>query len=267
MLRQFRSLALAAWVAGTLFATALIAQAPWQQPGHAKLEAKGKVVGVSGGAVQLRTEREEPWIVKVVPGKTSVQVTGEADVSFLRPGQFLKFVGEIDEKGALQDDLEELDIFTPAGKVSPGLYQQGAGEDAKPMRKFAAGSYEVRAKLGSLKDGQLVVGVGSKKVTGKLSDRIKIKVSLNDASYASEGDKIEVTGWYSERDGRPNPAQMKPGVGYAEEMTITLARPLEGNKKARPAATTSKSKPSGGKNEPSPFGFDNDKPAKSAKQK
>lgn len=267
MQRPIRTVALGGLLGVTIGAAALWAQAPWQQPGNAKLEAKGTVLSVAGSAVQLRTEREENWIVKLLPGKTSVHVTGEADVSFLRPGQFVRFVGEIDEKGALQGDLDELEIFTPVGKVSPGLYEPGASDDAKPLRKFAAGSYEVRAKLGSVKDGQLTVGVGSKKVIGKLADAVKIKVSFNDVGYVGEGDKIEVAGWYSERDGRPNPAQMMPGRGFAEELTVTLARPLEGSKKTRAAAPTGRAKPVGGKDEPSPFGFDSDKPAKSTKQK
>ncbi len=228
-------------------------QPPWpqqqQQQKPAKLEAKGTIDEVQGNIIGIKTEDNQMWLVQVNHGKVKVQVDGTAEVSFLQPGQTVKFTGEVDEKGNLTKEVDKLEIYTAVGRSVPGLYKEGADETAKPEKKPGAGTYEIRGKVQSFKDNHLVVSAGSKKIVGTVNANAEISVKLADAAdlgYAQKGDTVKAMGWYYENS---KPGQNKPGQAICDDISITLSQPLSSGKKAKPIkpSRVSKSKqPAGG---------------------
>jgi hypothetical protein len=160
--------------------------------------------------------------VQVVPLQCDVQVTGTADRSFLQPGLFVKFSGEMDAKGVLQDELKELEIFTPKGKNVTGIFPPGSDATVKPLNRFEPGKYDFRGRVMSYKDGELVV-VASKKITSKVAMGAEIKVNVQDLSFASVNDELKIRGWNYERN---IPKQGRPGQAVAKVIEVTLAKPL-----------------------------------------
>ena len=150
----------------------------------------------------------------------------------------VRFDGEIDKKGNLQAEIKELEIFTPQGKNALGLFSDKSAA-ARPVGKPAPGPYEIRAKVTSLKDHEITLAAGSKKVFGSVADDVAVKVSSEDFGYVHEGDGVKVTGWYNPAN---KAASGKPGQAVADELTITLAKPLVATKKpSRASAKASKS--------------------------
>lgn len=194
------------------------------------LEEEGTVVGVAPAGLQmLSKETNTPWVVQITR-QSEVKVTGTAEPSFLRPGLPVRFTAEVDEKGRLQQDLAELEIVTPSGKGAVGVFEVGAEENARPVGKLTAGTYDIRGKVGSLKDGELTVQAG-KKIVGKLADDAKITVNVQDLTYAVPDSEVTVQGFYFKRMA-PDANTQRPGQAMAKMVHVTLAKPLVGKVKA-----------------------------------
>ena len=102
------------------------------------------------------------------------------------------------------------------------------GQSARPVRNPEAGAYRFCAKVASVKDGSLTVSIGGKRYTGELAegDQLKINYTSDDPSVAAAGDAVKVKAWYYDNT-RPNTALNIPGRAFAEEVSITLAKPPE----------------------------------------
>jgi hypothetical protein len=197
------------------------AQRPPNGPNAQAFEQEGRVMGVIPGGIQLLTERNVPWLVQVDPRRTAVKVTGTAEPGFLQPGIFVKFTGTIDEKGALSEELKELEIYTPAGKGGMGTFPSGAGENAKPVPKLTAGTYDFRGKVVVYRDGEITV-VAGKKITGRVASDAKVAVNVADLRFAQLDDAVKVRGW----ERTPSRGPQQPGTAIGTEVEIALSKPL-----------------------------------------
>ena len=74
------------------------------------------------------------------------------------------------------------------------------------MRNAGAGTYRIRGKLVSFKDGELVIMAGNRKISGTASDDLTINVNLDDPTLGQKDDKVEVKAWYY------GPQQAQPGA-------------------------------------------------------
>jgi|GEM_PF-2153656 len=241
-----------------------------QAPATTPLSESGRIEAVGPGMLKMKTDNAV-WVVSIGRGQSKVQVEGTAEPDYLRAGLPVKFVGEIaDAKGALKGEIAELEIFSPQGKTAIGLFNKGGDAGAKPVKTFGPGEYEIRGKVASFKDGELVVSVGPKKVSGKVASGLVIKVNVDDIAYAQAGDAVDVKGVYYEH-GKPDPNLQKPGEAIGQEVSVKLAKPLASRKKT--AKTTKpprepkepKTKPTaeGAEETKDPFGLD--KPVKKPK--
>ena len=193
---------------------------------------------VSDQVLKIKVSDSDTWLVEFKPGQSKIEVTGTAEAGFLRPTLTVRFEGEIDKKGYLQSEITELEIFTPQGKNALGLFAND-GPTAKPIGKAAPGKYQIRGKITSLKEHDIAFAAGSKKIFGTLAENVEVKVSSEDFGYVHEGDEVKITGWYNPAN---KAAAGKPGQAFADELTITLAKPLVAAKKpARAVAKSSKS--------------------------
>ena len=217
-------------------------QQPWDKKAdHKSAEESGSIEAIASVGVQIKNAKSETWNLAVSPDST-VSVTGTAAPEYLKAGLTVKFTAEIDGTGAMQGEIEELEIFTPAGKNSLGLFATGGGDDAKPVKKLEAGTYDIKAKIASYKEGVLTVVAGGKKISGKVAAEPKIAVNLSDLSVAQVGDSVTAKIWYTDKTKAE--AGKTIGKGMAEEITVTLANPLAPAKKGRAAKNASKEKKS-----------------------
>lgn len=210
-----------------------------KQPDAKSAEESGKIEGVSGAGVQIKNIKSETWNIAVSP-QSAVSVTGTALPEYLKPGLTVKFTAEVDGTGAMQGEISELEIFTPVGKNSLGLFATGGAEDAKPVKKLEAGTYEIRAKIATYKEGTLTVVAAGKKISGKMAADPKIAVNVSDLSVAQIGDEVKAKIWFTDKTKAE--AGKHNGAGMAEEITVTLANPLAPAKKGRAAKTAGKEK-------------------------
>ncbi len=209
-------------------------------PGAEALTASGTLDAVVSDQV-LRVkvaDSEDVWLVEIKPEQTKIEIAGTAEPGYLRHGLTVRFEGEIDKKGTLQEEIKELEIFTPQGKNALGLFSVGdKSPTAKPVAKPAPGPYEIRAKITSLKEHDIALVAGNKKIFGVLAEDAEVKLSSDDFSLVHEGDGVKLTGWYNPAN---KPAAGKPGQAFAEELTITLSKPLVAAKKPARAAKSAK---------------------------
>ena len=197
-----------------------------QQQAPKTLEDSGTIKGVSDSEIQIETTKNsEIWLIQLVGGETKLRVEGTAEPSYLRGGLTVKFTGEFDKKGALSEDIKELEIFTPQGKNDLGLF---AGGSEKPVRNASPGSYEIHGKVTSFKDNEIVVAAGTKKISGKVAEGVAIKVNVEDTKEVRAGDAAKVKATYLDPQ---KPYGMKPGTAIGNEVEVTLSKPLTGVKK------------------------------------
>ena len=212
-----------------LAAAAIVSPASAQDfvapPNSFALDTEGTLEGYRPGYLQIRDSKTETWLLSIDP-TTKVSVLGQAEQDYLRPGMTVEFETEIDKKGQIAKPIEEVEIITSEGKPRLGLFSTDEdADDGRPVRTVAAGPYRVRAKLASFKGGELTVAVGSKRLTATLSEKAAIKFACNDPGMAEIGDTVKIKAWYYD-NGKPVAAVGRAGKALAEEITITLTKPL-----------------------------------------
>ena len=217
----------------TFVANLTMAQGPgWMPPNASMFEKDGKVAGVFPNGIQMITTRGAKWVIQVVPRQSQLKITGVADPSFLHPGLHVKFSGEIDDKGLLQSELKELEIFTPANKNSTGVFATGSDEDAKPVPRPGAGTYDFRGRVVTYRDGQIVL-IAGKKITGKVAGDAEISVNVQDLWFAQPEDELTVKGWNTP-EMEPNSQKKTPGTAVGKEIEIKLSKRLTSAPKKGP---------------------------------
>lgn len=233
-LPRFAALLLLAVVPAVLFA---------QDQPKENLSAKGTLRGVFAGGIQLATDDNEAWKVKLPDKPSEISYSANAEQSFLRPGMKVKFSAVMNRKGIVQEPITSLTVFTPLKPADLGVWPETEGEGAynplaglfnteepkeqpkvkgkKPVVEDVA--CRVGGTLKSLKSGRMVVVAGRMQIKCELAENAKIRVSTSDLSLAQLGDKVEVEGWYY--------ANAKQAGLWANQLSITAAEPLTGEKK------------------------------------
>jgi hypothetical protein len=216
----------------TVFLLALLAgTGRGQQQVPKSLDEKGTVKGVVDGKIQFEADKGGMWWIQL-SGDTKLHVEGTAEPSYLRGGLAVRFTGEFDKKGALSEEIKEIEIFTPQGKNGLGLFSDA--NSTKPVRNAPAGSYDIRGKVKSFKDNDIVVSAGTKTISGKVIEGLTIKINVEDVKDVAEGDKATVKATYFDAPQQPY-GGANPRVAAGNEVQVTLAKPLTGVKKKAPA--------------------------------
>ncbi|HTM52962.1 MAG TPA: hypothetical protein VL175_03000 [Pirellulales bacterium] len=228
--RCFVSTCFAGWI---LLGAALV-QAEFPVPPNARsFEDTGTLEGVQGSLLQIRDSKSDLWVMSIVDD-TKIRIEGEAERDYLRPGVYVQFKVELDKRGAAKEPIKEIEVTPALGKASVGVFPPDDVDGLRPVRSVAAGEYLVKGKIATLRDDQLVVMAGRQKIACTLSDEeLAVKLNMDDLSLAKQGDAIKIKAYYYDNY-RPNPSVNAPGKGLAEEVTVTLAKPLEGSGKKKP---------------------------------
>ena len=179
----------------------------------------GTVTAIQGDTVLMTNSSNEKWIVQVnSPSfgfRAKVTVEGEAVVGALRPGVYVRFTADVDQRGNVQGDLTELVIFSPSESAKPGMYSNDGAGDTGEGDKADVSNYLVLGQVASYRKGKLTLAIpGSKGVRGSVSEDVKVTVRGEDYRMARPGDKIFAKGFHL-------PDQK--GTLMAHEITITLS--------------------------------------------
>ncbi len=172
--------------------------------------------------LQVRDSKMDVWILRLVPA-TTVSVTGQADVDYLRPGLSIQFDNELNKKGQLEQTISEIELLPD--RTTLGLFALDDA-DSRPVRNPEPGAYRIRGKLAAVKQGQLTVSIGGRRYVGELADDVKINFSSDDPNVAEAGDAVKIKAWYY-NNAKPISAMNIPGRAFAESISITLEKPLQ----------------------------------------
>lgn len=244
-MRGLRTLCAAGLMGLSMAALAAPARAQFQAPENSlSFEDSGTIEAIEGQLIRIRDSKNDVWILSL-SDDTTVSVEGTAEREVLRPTLYVQLTAEIDRKGAIKEPLEEIEIIPTQDKTAVGLFEEDDVDGTKPVKQLAAGTYRIKGRLAIFKDGQFMVMAGKHKVTGKVNaDELEVKLKLEDFSLADRGDEVKVKAWYYDNS---RPFGGNPGKALAQEVVVTLAKPLEHTGKkprqsARPAAKSRLSK-------------------------
>jgi hypothetical protein len=226
---------------------------------------EGKVIKATRAQIAMVEDKgNKPWLVTLLP-VTKILVSGTAKLDYLKAGLIIEFKADFDGKN-VKDKVGDLTIVTLSPEKSLGAYPEGGGaaadkaapekpapgkrggkptkSDAAPAQKDkdpadaaeGAKRYQFVGKIKGVKENHLLVDAGNKKVQIDLTDDAKIAVAVTDLALAVQGDEISVKG----RDYKGT-----SGACVADDVKITMVKPLSNPKKVPPAAKAgSDSKPS-----------------------
>ena len=217
-----------------------------------------------GSSGLTMVDNNQTWRV-FVPQNAKVQVTGTAEVDFLRSGLGVEFEATVDDRGTIQERVGELTIVTLSRKKPMGVFPANAVGDAqdgfgvgveadlgnankKPHKrakvgKTVAGTYRIVGRLAVGRGGKLSVHAGRGMFQIELAEQPTISVDVAHCNIARKGDKISV-------QGISMPA--RPGLAQAQVVNIVLSEPLTGIKKKRPSGKSSSRPPKKNRGLPEP---------------
>jgi hypothetical protein len=220
------------------------------------LALAGTLKGVApGGVLQVAANEKEVWNIKVEANPQDISFSGTAEKTFLKPGMFVELRGQITKRGVVMEPVSSLTVFTPsdarpvgveadgpAGGDGGGLFND-AKEEKKPDPKEkkatkAKGDDTVYRIAGAVskvsRGGEVTVSAGGAQVKFNLAEECKISVDMNELTFASAGDKVNVQGWFYKG---------QPGNGVANrKVEITAANPLTDGSKKKPVKPAKESK-------------------------
>ena len=209
------------------------------------LKLSGTMKGAAPGVIQVATEAGDMWLLKIEARPQDVTFAGTAEKSFLRTGMFVEFRAQVSKRGVVAEPVANLVVFTPSDARPPGVDADNVGgaggdlftepkEEKKPdpkEKKARAKTddtvYRVAGAISKVgRGGDITVSAGGAQVKFNLAEDCKISVEINDLSFVSPGDKVNVEGRF---------IKARPGEGTAQQIEVTAAKPLTDGSKKKPA--------------------------------
>jgi hypothetical protein len=123
-------------------------QAPGQPDGNAKPKKRsytddGIVSAVTPESISV-VAKKKLWVLQIKPGCV-VEVTGEAELSYLKPGMLIRIYGDFDKRYKAVTPIAQLEIVSEqTANVTPGVYpdtlppveEPKKGKKAAPEKKM-----------------------------------------------------------------------------------------------------------------------------------
>ena len=202
----------------------IIADVPaWSQrkktPDWPAVELSGSVVKVSRGRVEIEAESVRypgqaakqasaktavgnkkstgaKFLVFIHPKNTKVSVSGVAAPKFLKPGQYVRFDGKVDQKGNVQGEIGSLAVFVPERYFKPSFKVRRPPpnflKDAPPSKTM---DFSAQGIVVSYSRGKLILFINKvHRITAPVSEDAEIRFSTANYSIIKRGDKITVKG-------------------------------------------------------------------------
>lgn len=222
-----RSLSVVCMVAVVL--SPLTASAQRQNQNQQNLQTvtvDGKFKGMRGNQMMVQAGVAGYYVV--LTSKTKVAVNGAAKADFLGPGMFVTFTSKVDKEGRVPEPVKSLKMLTPNDVIQAG--SQAEGEAEGDLTPYYYAGY-VRTKKGD--NITLQYGKTPKEtITFTVADDAEISVELvgdvRNVRLLRTDDEVKIIGKQAQA-----PSDRGPGVVGAEDITITLVKPLTNEKPSR----------------------------------
>jgi hypothetical protein len=188
------------------------------------------ITGVGSLGLEVIDANGNKW--RVVPEKKTckIEVTGNADPSFLKPDMLVRYNAAFDKKGNATAAVNELEIISPLMAMSATSMKN----EMKVGEAIPNG--EMTGHIKSIKNNHFSVQNTNGTFSADLAPNAVVKVDVSEPQWVQAGDKVDVKGYYSQQ-----------GVAIAQEMHITLSNTLgepvkkkTGTKASGTAATANK---------------------------
>lgn len=223
-----RSLSLVCVVAVTL--SPLVAHAQQRQNQNQQnlptVTVDGKFKAMRGNQMAVQAGIAN-YVVLLTP-KTKVAINGAAKADFLGPGMFVTFTTKVNKSGDVAEPVKSLKMLTPSDVIQAGSQAEGDAEGDLTPYYFAG---YVRNKKGD--NVTLQYGRTPKEtVTFTVADDAEISVALvgdvRNVRLLRPEDEVKIIG----KQGQA-PSDRGPGYVSAEDITVTLAKPLTNEKPSK----------------------------------
>jgi hypothetical protein len=201
----------------------LWAQKGQQGPKTTAVKIDGTVEQISPQGI-LVNQKDGKKIGMAFPPNAKVTLSGNAAPEFLKPGQYIQFTVNLDEKKKPTGDASKIQIIEQSAISSPGVFSE-KGPDGKPGEP---GPYFVRGTVKSYREGQMSVAAGGPLMTVNVPASAAIPVTIADWDLANPGDQI--SGDAQALAAQPN-APFTPA--FAERIEIKSVAPITGKKKKK----------------------------------
>jgi hypothetical protein len=184
----------------------------------------GEVKGQRSGALMV-SDGNQAYFVQVAADAKKVDVKGEADMSILQPGMFIRFDIKMDKQGNGKEDIQKIELFTYDPQVAR------TGTEKKTEEEFT-----IAGRLSSItKAGKITVAIPGEKLTvkGQIAKDATLDVGVRGSVWlklAKVGDSATASGKVA-KPSLPN----NPGVLIADELEVKLLKlPEDEFGKAKP---------------------------------
>jgi len=168
-----------------------------------KVKSKGKIAAVAPGKIMLTDSTSNLRTFNVMPDReVGITVQGKLALADLKPGMLVRVEGAL-KMNALVDEISKITVYSPNDGYEVGITQESKD-----------GPAIVTAAVKLVKDGNLTLLAGKKRITAKLAKELAIDVDSKDYSLAPTGSLIEAEGY-----------ETKNGSVNAKKITITVGKP------------------------------------------
>jgi len=172
-------------------------------------------------------KKEEPKIqVGLDPRVTKLKVFGSGGPSFLKAGQQIRLQGTITKEGKIVGEVRKVEVLLPDPQFVPAfeidrLLPSFTKETVEPDQK----GFQLQGIVASFRGGQLQVLAPPKPpVTVTIAQDAEVPFGVDALTLVQPGDQVTLRGFL-----------VRPNQVLAEEISITLARPLGPNGRPTPA--------------------------------
>jgi hypothetical protein len=201
----------------------------------------GTIDSVDSDGIHVSARRGRKWLVRAQSGARLV-IIGTATADYLKPGLVLQFKAELDDDGKTTDKISEVTIVTPNADNPLGCFGGKAGDGKRPANAGKAttrkaddddlalllesNGLKIVGKITSVDGKQVALRAGKRRVKMELADSAVIKVLVSDPGLLLPGSEIRASG---------TGTRGRVGRCQADNIEVTLAKPLTGKKKPSPA--------------------------------
>lgn len=199
-----------------------------------RVKAKGEVASVAGNLITIVDEGKNRLTVRPKAETPLVEISGPWKLEDIKPGMIVRVTGTV-KSNEIEEALSELVIHSPADGYQLGIQQDAPDQPATIVGQFVR-----------IKEGQLTIAVGKRRIGAKLADDAAAAVESKDLRFVKAGDAIEIDA-YTTKDGTLSGRTIK--VTIQRPKAASDRQPSKGAKKsaatraASPSATEANQDP------------------------
>jgi hypothetical protein len=189
----------------------------------------GTVKDVRPGLFQLAGDDGEQWLVQIAAQPKDIVYSGSADMTFLRPGMFVRISSKLNRRGQTDEKIGNWTAFTPkpdtklgliteqTRSTDPNLFIDSKAEKRPKPKPSLDPTYEIAGRITKVTRTEITIDAAGTQVRAQVADKSSVTLDLADLSYLRPGDKVEFSGWH---------VTGEKGRGWATKITATAAEPL-----------------------------------------